>query len=135
MEHPVSEMLGNSMEKIRQMVDVNTIVGNPINTAQGVTLIPVSKISYGYAGGGTDFVPKNPAKDNPFGGGSGCAVKITPVAFLVIKGENVRMIPVTEAPSSSLDRVIEMVPELVDKLSEFISEQKAEKKAKETPAE
>lgn len=120
MNHPVSEMLSNSMSKIREMVDVNTVVGDPITTPQGVTLIPVSKISCGYAGGGTDLNSKNPAKENPFGGGSGCSVKITPVAFLVVKGESVRMMPVTEAPSSAAERLLDLLPELVDKVSAMV---------------
>ena len=73
MNHPVSDMLANSLAKIREMVDANTVVGDPIITPQGVTLIPVSKISCGYAGGGTDFVAKHSGAENPFGGGSGCS--------------------------------------------------------------
>lgn len=129
MNHPVSEMLSNSMTKIREMVDANTVIGDPITTPQGITLIPVSKISCGYAGGGTDFNSKNPERENPFGGGNGCAVKITPVAFLVVKGDNVRMLPVSETPSSSVERLIELVPDLVDKLSSLL------KKDKDEPAE
>ncbi len=117
MNHPISEMLSNSMAKIREMADANTVVGDPITTPQGVTLIPISKISVGYAGGGSDFNGKNPNRDNPFGGGSGCSVKITPMAFLVVRGENVRMLPVSEAPSSSVERLVEMIPDLVEKLS------------------
>lgn len=120
MNHPVSEMLSNSMSKIREMVDVNTVVGEPITTPQGVTLIPVSKISCGYAGGGTDLNAKHPDKENLFGGGSGCSVKITPVAFLIIKGESVRMMPVTEAPSSAAERMLDLLPELVDKVSAML---------------
>lgn len=127
MSHPISDMLSSSMEKLRGVTDVNTVVGDPIVAGPGLTLIPVSKISYGYAGGGTDFVTKNSGKDNPFGGGSGCSVKVTPVAFLVIKGDNVRLLPVSEAPASTADRIVDMVPDLVDNVKNFIADRKAEK--------
>lgn len=120
MNHPVSDMLANSLAKIREMVDANTVVGDPIITPQGVTLIPVSKISCGYAGGGTDFVTKHSGAENPFGGGSGCSVKVTPVAFLVLKGENVRLLPVREDAGSALERLTDLLPELVDKLTAAI---------------
>ena len=108
MNHPLSEMLGDTMSKIREMIDVNTVVGAPITTPDGVTIIPVTKVSIGYGGGGSDFATKNyPAgRDNAFGGGAGAGVTITPVAFLVIRGENVRMLPIAEPASTSVDRLI-----------------------------
>jgi sporulation protein YtfJ len=119
MSHPLPNMMGASIEKIREMVDVNTVIGDPIRTSEGVTIIPVSKVKIGYAGGGSDFITKNyPAtKDNAFGGGAGAGVTITPVAFLVIKGESVRMLPVTTPPSGSVERLVELLPELIDQLS------------------
>lgn len=119
MNHPLPEMMGSSLTKIKDMVDVNTIIGDPITTPEGVTIIPVSKVKIGYAGGGSDFAPKGyPAnKDNAFGGGSGAGVTITPVAFLVIKGESVRLMPVAEPASNSVERLVEMLPELIDQLS------------------
>ena len=117
MNHPLSDMMTNSMSKIRDMIDVNTVVGDPITTPGGVTIIPVTKVSIGYGGGGSDFAMKNmPAnRDNPFGGGAGAGIKITPVAFLVIRGENVRMLPVAEPASTSVDRLIELLPDLLEK--------------------
>ncbi len=119
MNHPLPEMMGSSLTKIKDMVDVNTIIGDPITTPEGVTIIPVSKVKIGYAGGGSDFAPKGyPAnKDNAFGGGSGAGVTITPVAFLVIKGESVRLMPVAEPASNSVERLVEMLPELIDQIS------------------
>ena len=101
MEHPLSDMMTNTMSKIKDMIDVDTVVGSPITTPGGVTIIPVTKVSIGYGGGGSDFATKNmPAnRDNSFGGGAGAGIKITPVAFLVIRGENVRR--VYPAPHSS----------------------------------
>ena len=131
MEHPLSDMMTNTMSKIKDMVDVNTVVGSPITTPGGVTIIPVTKVSIGYGGGGSDFAMKNmPAnRDNPFGGGAGAGIKITPVAFLVIRGENVRMLPVAEPASTSVDRLIELLPDLLEKGEAYFAEKKAAKEA------
>ena len=136
MNHPLSEMLGDTMSKIREMVDVNTVVGAPITTPDGVTIIPVTKVSIGYGGGGSDFATKNyPAgRDNAFGGGAGAGVTITPVAFLVIRGENVRMLPIAEPASTSVDRLIELLPDILDKADDFLASRKAAKQ-QETSAE
>lgn len=136
MNHPLSEMLGDTMSKIREMIDVNTVVGAPITTPDGVTIIPVTKVSIGYGGGGSDFATKNyPAgRDNAFGGGAGAGVTITPVAFLVIRGENVRMLPIAEPASTSVDRLIELLPDLLDKADDFFASRKAAKQ-QETSAE
>ena len=129
MNHPLSEMMSASMSKIREMVDVNTVIGDPIVTEGGVTIIPVTKVSIGYGGGGSDFATKNyPAnRDNAFGGGAGAGVTITPVAFLVVRGDNVRMLPVAEPASTSVDRLIEQLPDLIDKLQSFVESRKADK--------
>lgn len=136
MNHPLSEMLGDTMSKIREMIDVNTVVGAPITTPDGVTIIPVTKVSIGYGGGGSDFATKNyPAgRDNAFGGGAGAGVTITPVAFLVIRGENVRMLPIAEPASTSVDRLIELLPDILDKSDDFLASRKAAKQ-QETSAE
>ena len=136
MNHPLSEMLGDTMSKIREMIDVNTVVGAPITTPDGVTIIPVTKVSICYGGGGSDFATKNyPAgRDNAFGGGAGAGVTITPVAFLVIRGENVRMLPIAEPASTSVDRLIELLPDILDKADDFLASRKAAKQ-QETSAE
>ena len=119
MNHPLPDMMGSSVAKIKDMFDANTVIGDPIQTPEGVMIIPVSKVKVGYAGGGSDFAPKGypTNKPNAFGGGSGAAVTVTPVAFLVIKGESVRMLPVAEPASGSLERLVEMLPELIDQIS------------------
>lgn len=118
MNHPLSELMNSSMGKIRELVDVNSVIGEPIVTADGVSIIPVSKVSVGYGGGGTDFATKNmPAdKQNAFGGGAATGITITPIAFLVVRGESVRMLPVAEPASSSMDRLIEQLPDLLDRI-------------------
>ena len=121
--HPISELMSTTMQKIREMVDVNTIVGTPIHTDDGVTLIPVSRLSFGFASGGSDFTTKNqkPDAENSFGGGSG--VNIAPVAFLIVKGDSVKLLPVAPPAGNAVDRVVELVPEMFDKVTGFIEKQ------------
>ena len=122
MNHPLNEMMTSSMAKIKDMIDVNTVIGDPIPTPDGVTLIPITKVSVGYGGGGSDFVTKNyPAnRDNAFGGGAGAGVTITPMAFVVIRGESVRMLPIAEPASTSVDRIVEMVPDILDRVEALL---------------
>ena len=121
MSKNLPNMLENTIAKIREMVDVNSVIGTPITTPDGVTIIPVSKISVGVGGGGSDFVSKNPNKqENPFGGGAGGGVKVTPVAFLVIKESTVRVLPIPAPANTPADRIVEQVPDVLDKLADFI---------------
>ena len=114
-------MLDNTIAKIREMVDVNSVVGDPITTADGVTIIPISKVSIGLGGGGSDFVSRHVNhQENPFGGGVGAGIKVTPVAFLIIKEGNVRMLPVAAPANTTADRLVEMVPDTLDKIASFI---------------
>ena len=126
--HPIHDLMSTTMEKIRDMVDANTIIGAPIKTEE-VTLIPVSKLSFGFASGGSDFNTKNqkPEQNNCFGGGSGAGVNIIPVAFLVVKGDSVRLLPVAPPANSTVDRIVELVPEIMEKVSEFIESRKEDK--------
>ena len=126
MSQKLPNMLDNTIAKIRDMVDVNSVVGEPITTPDGVTIIPVSKVSVGFGGGGSDFSTKN--GDNPFGGGVGAGVKVTPIAFLVIKEGSVRMLPVAAPANTTADRLVEMVPDTLDKIAAFI-DSRMEKKA------
>lgn len=122
MAHPISDLMATTMEKIRDMMDANTVVGKPIE-AGGVTVIPVSKISLGYGSGGSDFAQKNqkPDKSNAFGGGAGMGVSITPVSFLIIKEGNVRVVSVEQPAPTAVERVIDMVPDVVDKVGTVVS--------------
>ena len=125
MSKNLPNMLDSTIAKIREMVNANTVVGEPITTADGVTIIPVSKISIGLGGGGSDFVSKNSNRhENPFGGGAGGGVKITPIAFLVVKEGGVRMIPVATPANTTADRLVEMVPDTLDKIASFIDSRK-----------
>lgn len=121
MSQSLPKMLEGTIQKIKEMVDVNTVVGEPIVTADGITIIPVSKVSIGLGGGGADFAKSKPnAGETPFGGGVGAGVKVTPVGFLIVKDGNVRMLPVAQAPNTTADRLVEMVPETIDKISAFL---------------
>ena len=127
MSHPVSDLMSNTMEKIREMMDANTVVGKPIEIG-GVTVVPVCKISIGYASGGTDFAQKNQKtnKDNSFGGGAGMGVNVTPISFLVINEGNVRIIAAEQPASNTVDKVIDLVPNVVDKVSTMMGKKKSE---------
>ena len=120
----VSELMRSTIEKIHEMVDTNVIVGQPINTPDGVTLIPISRVSFGFGSGGGDYGKVQP---HNFGGGGGAGVKIDPVAFLIIKDGVTRVLPVAVPPATTVDRVVEMVPGLIDKAEKYLDKKKAEK--------
>ena len=123
MSQNLPNMLENTIAKIREMIDVNSVIGQPITTPDGVTIIPVSKVSVGFGGGGSDFVNKSGA-ENPFGGGVGGGVKVTPICFLIVKDGNVRMMPVAEPANTTADRIVEMVPDTIDKLTAYLDSKK-----------
>ena len=119
----LTSLMETSMGKIREMVDSNSIIGEPITTPDGVTLIPVSRLSFGFGCGGGDYGKQGPK----FGGASTAGVKVEPVAFLVVKEGVTRVIPVATPAVTTVDRVIEMVPEVMDRVENFIDNKKAEK--------
>ncbi len=122
MDHPINSLMDTTMKKIKEMIDVNTIIGDPITTPDGTTIIPVSKVSYGFASGGSDLPTKKDNKDC-FGGGSGAGVTINPVAFLYVSKGNVKLIPI-EKYDGAVDRVVGMVPDLVDKVTDLFKKDK-----------
>ncbi len=121
--NPVSELMDTTMTKIREMVDSNAIVGEPITTPDGVTLIPVSRVSFGFGSGGGTYGQTS----ERFGGGGGAGVKIDPVAFLLIKDGQTRMMPVTVPAVATVDRVLEMAPQLIDRVEGFVAKKREEK--------
>ena len=125
-QHPIDDLMSTTMQKLREIADVNTSVGKPIQ-AGNVTIIPISRLTVGFASGGSDFVSKNqkPEADNSFGGGSGAGMNLSPVAFLIVKGDTVKLMPVAPPAATTVDRVVEMVPEVVDKVTDFIEKQQA----------
>ena len=113
---PLSDLMRATMDKVHEMVDTNTIVGQPITTPDGVTLIPISKVSFGFGSGGGDY---GKAAKEGFGGGSAAGVRIDPVAFLVIKDGTTRVLPVAVPPVSSVERIVDMVPDVLDRVEKF----------------
>ena len=125
MEHPIGNLMNITMDKIKEMVDVDTIVGTPITSADGTLIIPVSKVSYGFASGGSDLPTKNEKKDL-FGGGSGAGVTIQPIAFLTVYQGDVKLISI--GGGDGIDKVLGMVPDVVDKVKAFFKKDKKEEK-------
>ena len=123
MSHNVPNMLENTIAKIREMVDVNSVIGDPITTPDGTTIIPVSKVSVGFGGGGVEFNNKNSGDSRPYGGGNATGVKIDPIGFLVIKEGTVRMVNITPPASNTVDRIIDLVPQVMDRVDAFIEKQ------------
>lgn len=122
-ENNIKEIMDTTMEKVRAMVDADTVVGTPIS-AGDVTIFPVSKVSFGLATGGSDFPSKS--QSGLFGGGGGAGVTITPIAFLAVSGENVHLLPVY-TQMTSLDKAINMAPELIDKVKSLFPKKKEDK--------
>ena len=140
-EHPIEGLMTTAMNSIQDMIDVNTIIGEPIETSNNIVIIPISKVSFGFAAGGSEF--KGETVDEyrkrekeeevqyrlPFGGGSGAGVTINPIAFLVIQGENVKLMPVNY--SSSIDKLLDYIPDLLDKTNNMINKCMQKPKDKE----
>lgn len=122
-KNPITAVMEASMGKIREMVDSNTIVGEPITTPDGVTLIPVSRLSFGFGCGGGDYGKQT----EKLGAGAGGGVRVEPVAFLVVKDGMTRMLPVASPAITTVDRAIEMVPQVMERVENFIDRRKAEK--------
>lgn len=133
-EQSASGILATAIEKIKDMVDCQTIVGDPIDAGDGIKVIPISKVTYGFASGGSDF----PTKSNKdlFGGGGGAGVTISPVAFLVVNNGDVTVKYISEnSAENSAERIIGMVPDVVNKVSDVVSKLKSDKAEKEAASE
>lgn len=118
-EHPIQGLMDTAMSNIKSMVDVNTIVGEPVTTPDGTVIIPISTVSFGFGAGGTQFAAKQDSvtPDNPmFGGGCGGGANVKPIAFLVVGGGNVKLLPISNK-STPVDKIIDLVPEVVDKMN------------------
>ena len=124
-EHPISGLMGITMEKIREMVEVDTVIGDPITVSDGTVIIPVSKVSFGFASGGSDLPSKT--QSELFGGGSGAGITIQPLAFLVVSKGEVKLLQMSMNANSS-NAIINMVPEVFDKISSMIKKDEKENK-------
>lgn len=131
MEKSANGILRTTIEKVRDLVDVSTIIGEPINLPDGLTIIPVSKVTYGFASGGSDFPSKNNAE--LFGGGGGAGITITPVAFVVINNGNVTIKSVPTGDNTA-EKIVGLVPEVVDTVTGLLNKNKDAKAAEQTEA-
>lgn len=127
MDHPIGELMQTAMASIKDMVDVNTVVGEPVVAATGATVIPISRVSFGYVTAGGDVPqqdkrhPQPADTDFPFAGGSGAGVSVQPVGFLVISGDNIRMLPAQSMTVA--DRMVELIPGVVEDVKNIFSKQ------------
>jgi len=122
--NPIGELMQTTMDNVKNILKVDTVVGDPIYTPDGITLVPISRISVGFGGGGIELNQKNANGNRPFGGGNATGVKIDPIGFLVIKDGMIRMVNVTPPASNTVDRLIDLVPQVMDRVDEFIARQK-----------
>ena len=122
-KHPIEGLMDVTLQRIKEMVDVNTIIGDPITTDDGTTIIPVSKVSYGFASGGTDIPSKNAVNKQVFGGGGGAGVTIKPMAFIVVSNGNTQLLNL-ESCDDSLGKLADLIPEVIDKIVSKFSKKK-----------
>ena len=126
-EHPLQGLMDVAIARIKELVDSNTIIGDAITTQDGTTILPVSKVNFGFASGGSAFPSKNPRE--LFGGGSGAGVSIHPVGFLVIKNGDVKLLQLADPAKTTADRLVNAMPDVIDKIQGMVSKpDKAEKK-------
>ena len=120
MATPIEDLMNEAMKNIKGMVDANTIVGDVISTADGTTIIPVTRVSFGFGAGGSEFGAGEKGGEKMFGGGTGGGVSMNPVAFLVVTKDSVRIVPVSTAMTTA-ERIVDMMPEVMGKFNDFVS--------------
>lgn len=143
--HPIEGLMLTAMNSIENMIDVNTIIGEPIETTNNIVIIPISKVAFGFASGGSEFkgetIDEYSKKDKdervqyrlPFGGGSGAGVSINPIAFLIVEGDKVRMLPVNH--TSCIDKMLDYIPDLFERINKSTCKTKEEQKCEESNKE
>ncbi|MFS8185272.1 GerW family sporulation protein [Rossellomorea marisflavi] len=131
-EHPIEGLMTTAMENLKQMIDVNTIIGDPVETPDGSVILTVSKVGFGFAAGGSEFIidgkgkggdngnkPQSGPKQQPFGGGSGGGVSITPIAFLIVSSRGIKMLHLDEN-THLLDRLLDLAPGAIEKIQSML---------------
>lgn len=126
-EHPIQGLMKTAMENLKEMVDVNTIVGDPVETPDGTVIMPVSKVGFGFAAGGSEFIgdykgSETSSMEHPFGGGSGGGVSITPIAFLVVNASGVKMVHL-DGSTHLYEKLMDFAPQVVDKIQQMVKKQ------------
>ena len=119
MAHPIENIMGTTMENLKEMIDVSTVVGAPVSAGEGVTVIPVSRVSFGFVAGGGEYNLPQPDATRPFAGGSGAGVSLQPVGFLVLSPEGVHMLPAQN--KLPLEHTVTMIPKLIGDLKELLT--------------
>ena len=122
-QHPINNLMSTVMENIKGMVDVNTIIGDPVETSNGTVIIPVSKVGFGFAAGGSDLPVKT--EKQSFGGGSGAGVSISPIGFLVVSSDQIKLIPIS-ANNTPVDKLIDYIPVAFEKINNMIQKNKSD---------
>ncbi|MFA9397734.1 MAG: GerW family sporulation protein [Clostridiaceae bacterium] len=123
--HPIETLMKTTMENLKQMIDVNTIVGDSVEAIDGSVIMPISKVSFGFASGGSEFSKKAPQDSSyPFGGGSGAGVTVKPVAFLVLKNDKIRLLPVDQ--DNTYDKIVDTVPQIADILKDYFTKKNSQ---------
>jgi len=122
-QHPINNLMSTVMENIKGMVDVNTIIGDPVETSNGTVIIPVSKVGFGFAAGGSDLPVKT--EKQSFGGGSGAGVSISPIGFLVVSSDQIKLIPIS-ANNTPVDKLIDYIPVAFEKINNMVQKNKSE---------
>lgn len=130
-KQPLEGLMGTTIEKINQMVDVNTVIGNPVASPDGTIIVPVSKVSYGFASGGSSFAVKSAPNKDLFGGGAGAGVSINPVAFIVISNGDAKVLTIDEPNSTTAEKALAMAPDLVDKVLSLFNKDKKDEEPSE----
>ena len=125
-KQPLEGLMGTTIEKINQMVDVNTVIGTPVTSPDGTIIVPVSKVSYGFASGGSSFAVKSAPNKDLFGGGAGAGVSINPIAFIVISNGEAKVLTIDEPNSTTAEKALAMAPDLVDKVLSLFNKDKKE---------
>lgn len=122
-ENPINNLMSTVMENLKGMIDVNTIVGDPVETSNGTMIIPISKVGFGFAAGGSEIPAKTPG-DKAFGGGSGAGVSITPIGFLVVTPDQIKMVPVSSG-NTPIDKLVDYIPVVINKVNDMVKKRKS----------
>lgn len=133
-QHPVESLMRSTMENLKDMIDVNTVIGDAVETKDGSYIVPISKVTFGFVSGGSEFGNVcighgEGASNHPFGGGSGAGITVKPVAFLVLRKDVVRLMPVEQ--NNTYDRIVDSVPQIIDIVKGFFNDKKSEKNKSE----
>ncbi len=134
-KQPLESLMGVTIEKIKQMVDVNTVIGAPVAAPDGTVIVPVSKVSYGFASGGSSFVAKSAPNKDLFGGGTGAGVSINPIAFIVISKGSAKVLSIDTPNSTVAEKALALAPDLVDKITAIFNKENGKDNQEEEKAD